>query len=248
MRDEATTDVLTVVLCRVEGAMNVGAACRAIKTMGFCRLALAGCPPHDEIEVRTHALHAFDVYEAATRYETLSAALEPHALVAGFTRRIGQRRKDNVPVDVFARTVAERNGGSVALVFGNERDGLSDAELDLCDQAVSIATSPLFPSLNLSHAVQIACWEARKALDGAHGREQARLPVPRARIDSVAGNIVTALQTAGMFKMAGRPEAEVFLRSVVARAGLSESELERFADLFYTVSGIAAAHLDRTDP
>ena len=171
MRDEATTDVLTVVLCRVEGAMNVGAACRAIKTMGFCRLALAGCPPHDEIEVRTHALHAFDVYEAATRYETLSAALEPHALVAGFTRRTGQRRKHNVPVDVFARTIAERDGGSVALVFGNERDGLSDAELDLCDHAVSIATSPLFPSLNLSHAVQIACWEVRKALAAAHGHE-----------------------------------------------------------------------------
>ncbi len=247
MRDDATTGVLTVVLCRVEGALNVGAACRAIKTMGFTRLALAACPPHDETEVRTHALHAFDVYEAATRYETLAAALEPHALVAGLTRRTGQRRKDNVPVDVLARTIAERDGGSVALVFGNERDGLSDAELDLCDLAVSIATSPLFPSLNLSHAVQIACWEARKALEGDRVRGQACLPAPRARIDSAAGSIVAALRTAGMFKMAGSAEAEVFLRSVAARAGLSEPELERFADLFQTVSGIAAARLDRAD-
>ncbi|HUW69663.1 MAG TPA: RNA methyltransferase [bacterium] len=248
MHDEEIRDTLVVVLCRVEGAMNVGAACRAIKTMGFSRLVLADCPQHDETEVRTHALHAFDVYEAAARYGTLSAALEPHALVAGFTRRTGQRRKDNVSVDAFARSIATRAGGSVALVFGNERDGLSDPELALCDVAVSIPTSPLFPSLNLSHAVQIACWEARKVLASADGYAEARLPVSRARIDSVSRDIVAALQSAGMFKMAGRPEAESFVRSVVARAGLSQAELERFAELFYTVSGIAAAHLDRTDP
>lgn len=245
MHDEAIRDMLVVVLCRVEGAMNVGAACRAIKTMGFSRLVLADCPPHEETEVRTHALHAFDVYEAAARYETLASALEPHALAAGFTRRTGQRRKDNISVEAFARSIAERADGSVALVFGNERDGLSDAELALCDEAVSIPTSPLFPSLNLSHAVQIACWEARKALASAKGHVGP--PVTRARIDSVSKEIVAALQSAGMFKMAGRQEAEVFVRSVVARAGLSQPELERFADLFYTLAGIAVARLDRTD-
>lgn len=248
MQKEAISDALSVVLCRVEGAINVGAACRAMKTMGFSRLVLASCPAYDETEVRTHALHAFDVYKAAVRYQTLAAALEGHALVAGLTRRTGQRRKESVAVEDFARSLPARPGGSVALVFGNERDGLSDAELALCDEAVSVFTSPLFPSLNLSHAVQIACWEARKAL-AQDARLAASRPVAtRGRIDEAASAIIAALHSAGMFKMAGGSEAEVFVRSVIARAGLSQPELDRFSDLFYTVSGIASVHLDRTDP
>lgn len=248
MQDEVISNTLSVVLCRVEGAINVGAACRAMKTMGFSRLALASCPAYDETDVRMHALHAFDVYEAAARYQTLAAALEGHALVAGFTRRTGQRRKESVAVDDFARSLSARPGGTVAFVFGNERDGLSDAELALCDEAVSIPTSPLFPSLNLSHAVQIACWEARKSLAQDAVLAASRPVATRGRIDEAAEAMVAALHSAGMFKMAGGPEAVAFVRSVVARAGLSEPELDRFSDLFYTVSGIASAHLDRTDP
>lgn len=246
MHEEAISGAITVVLCRVEGAINVGAACRAMKTMGFSRLTLASCPAYDETEVKMHALHAFDVYESATRHQSLAAALAGHTLAAGFTRRTGQRRKESVAVDAFARGLPERAGGPVALVFGNERDGLSDVELALCDEAVSIPTSPLFPSLNLSHAVQIACWEARKAL--ADTLAPTRSVATHDRIDEAATAMVAALHSTGMFKMAGGPEAETFVRSIIARAGLSQPELDRFADLFYTVSGIAAASLDRTEP
>ncbi|PKL26027.1 MAG: hypothetical protein CVV47_02535 [Spirochaetae bacterium HGW-Spirochaetae-3] len=237
-------DDVAVVLCRVDGPVNVGAVCRAMKAMGITRLTFAGCPDYDEVAVRTYALQAFDLYESAERYPNLRDALSGFGLAAGFTRRVGQRRKENVSVEEFAAAVPGRGAGSVALVFGNERDGLSDAELALCDEAVGIGSSELFPSLNLSHAVQIACWELRKSFRGS-AEPGGRACAPRTSAERASRDIADALQAVGFFKIAGRPEAETFLRSVVARAGLSESELERFSSLFVKLGALSASSLDR---
>jgi len=242
---------ITIVLCRVEGAMNVGACCRAMKTMGVGRLRLADCPSFDEVEVRTHALHAYDVYEAAVRHASLSEALADQSLAAGLTRRTGRRRKDGRMVYDFARRLAAAPGLRVALVFGNERDGLSARELDLCDEAVSIPSSEAFPSLNLSHAVQLACWELRRSLalglpygapyadgapnpDGAGARE-----APRSLVEASARRMADALQAAGLYRLAGRDDAEVFLRGLAARAGLSVPELERLEGLLKRLSALS---------
>ena len=240
MDNESGLQGIAVVLCRVEGSMNVGAACRAMKAMGVTRLVLADCPPHDEVEVRTHSLLAFDVYLAAARHATLREALSGFSLAAGFTRRTGQRRKENLAVESFAAALADRAGAATALVFGNERDGLSDAELSLCDEAVGIASSSLFPSLNLSHAVQIACWEARKSRCRAPSAE-GRTPAARDATERAVRQVADALQTAGFYKIAGRPEAETFLRSIAARASLSEAELERFASLFVKLGALSSS-------
>lgn len=240
MENESGLQGIAIVLCRVEGSINVGAACRAMKAMGITRLVMADCPPHDEVEVRTHALLAFDVFEAAERHSTLREALSGFSLAAGFTRRTGQKRKENLAVESFAAALAERAGAATALVFGNERDGLSDAELSLCDEAVGIASSSLFPSLNLSHAVQIACWEARKSLCRATTAE-GRTPAARDSAERAAMQVADALQMAGFYKIAGRPEAETFLRSIAARAALSETELERFASLFVKLGALSSS-------
>ncbi|MBN2875075.1 MAG: RNA methyltransferase [Spirochaetales bacterium] len=235
---------VAVVLCRVEGAMNVGASCRAMKAMGLTRLVLAACPAFDETVVRTHALQAYDLYAAATRTDTLASALAPFSMVAGFTRRRGQRRKEPLDVVSFAAALPARGEAAVALVFGNERDGLSAEELALCDEAVGIGSSALFPSLNLSHAVQIACWEVRKALVGGTGGLPVKIPAPREQLDRAATEMADTLQSAGFYKLAGRPEAEVFLRSVAARAALTEEELARFVSIVVKLGSLYPSLLD----
>lgn len=228
--DESRLDRVSVVLCGVEGPLNVGAACRAMKTMGMARLALAACPEYDTVEVRTHALHAFDLYEGAERYPTLGAALAGASLAAGFTRRTGRRRKEPLRVDEFAAWLAAAPARDVALVFGNERSGLSAAELDLCDLSVAIPASEAFPSLNLSHAVQLACWELRRSLLPA-AITGPSVAASRARLEAEARGMADALQEAGLYRLAGRDDAEAFLRSVLARAGLGEGELERIVSV-----------------
>jgi len=235
------------VLCRAEGAVNVGSCCRALKTMGYGSLALADCPSYDEAIVRAYALSAFDVYELAERCPSLERALEGASMAVGVSRRLGKKRKESLSLTEFAVSYASYPG-TVAMVFGNERDGLSDRELSACDRAVYIPSSELFPSLNLSHAVQLVFWELRRAQAEAAGRQTAAAgPIASAQRGSAASrvrargrakNIADRLQAAGFFKIAGRPENEAFLAEIMARAGLSEAEAARFEGLFTKLAAL----------
>lgn len=226
------------VLCRAEGAVNVGASCRALFSMGVTELRLAACPDFDPDTVRTYALGAFSLYERAGRFASLKDALSDLSLAAGLSRRMGRRRKESVDIRRFAEEAAARPG-RIGLVFGNERDGLSDEELALCDLASHIPSSELFPSLNLSHAVQLCFWELRKAwLAGtaasAMGAASATAAAPADRdgAEGTARRIADILQDAGFYKIAGRADQERFLSSVMARAGMSPAELGRLEGIF----------------
>lgn len=220
----------TVVLCRADEAGNVGSTCRAMKTMGLTRLVLAGCPAYDGERVRTMAVHAADLYESAVRHPDLATALALSTLSAGFTRRRGERRKSfSVDVERFAAEAWGRGSGEVALVFGNERTGLSAEELDLCSLAVHIPSSEIFPSLNLSQAVQIACYELRKAALG--GRTGSYEPAARTDIDAAVARVAGKLGGLGFFRLNQGTELKELLRDTAERAALSPSEL-RYLEAF----------------
>jgi TrmH family RNA methyltransferase len=226
-----------IVLCRAEESGNVGSVCRAMKTMGLERLILAGCPAHDESRVRTMAVHAFDLYEKAARFADLAGALAEFGGSAGFTRRRGAGRKVfSLSIADFAAREAQRPG-SMALVFGNEKSGLSGEELDLCSLAVHIPTSEAFPSLNLSQAVQIACHELRSAALGS--MDGSALPVSRAETDAAVGRIGLCLSGLGFFKITDGARCRDFLRDTVERAGMTTSELRYFEALFRKMASLA---------
>jgi TrmH family RNA methyltransferase len=228
-----------VVLSRAEEAGNVGAACRAMKTMGIGRLALVGPFEYDAQRVATMAVHAFDVYERALRFPELANALAGTSLSAGFTRRRGGRRKTfSIAVDDFAKTAAARQpDGDIALVFGNEKSGLSGEELALCSVAVHIPTSGDFPSLNLAQAVQIACWELRRQAPGLlSGSYRA---ADRSDIASMVERAALRLGELGFFRLNQGEELRVFLRDLGERAALSTSELAYFEAFIHKMAGLA---------
>jgi TrmH family RNA methyltransferase len=228
-----------VVLCRAQEAGNVGAACRAMKTMGLSRLVLAGCPSYDKERVSAMAVHAFDLYGSALRFPDLASALAGSSLSAGFTRRRGERRKSfSVSAADFAERAAARPGrGEIALVFGNERTGLTDEELALCSLAVHIPTSEAFPSLNLSQAVQIACYEIRKSALGE--RDGSAEPVAREAVDESVARMAADLRGLGFFKVASGRRLEDFLRDTAERAAYSPGELEYLEAIFRKAAGLA---------
>jgi tRNA/rRNA methyltransferase len=231
-----------VVLCRAEEGGNVGSACRAMKTMGLSRLVLAGCPDYDEGRVRMMAVHAFDVYERAERFPDLASALSGFALTGGFTRRRGERRKAfSHSVEGFAafalkRPQGDAGKGAVALVFGNERTGLTEDELGLCSLAAHIPSSDAFPSLNLAQAVQVACYELRKqALEGRDGGPE---PVTRAAADESVSRIADHLRQIGFFKVTRDRDLSAFLRDTVERSAYTPSELRYFESIFRKAAGM----------
>jgi len=232
---------IAVVLCRPSEPGNAGAVCRAMKNMGLSRLRLVAPGPMDEETVLARAIHAGDVWRDAASFGSLAEAVEDCALVVGTTARRGKRRKTSMrPREIAARIAKIPSPAQVALVFGNERTGLDAQELDLCDIASHIPVSDGFPSLNLSHAVQVYAYELFLALGGTEtaGVKGEWVPMDRARVDSVVAGITDGLESIGFYRQPGRDAQERFLRDMICRAGLSESEGRYLGGIFDKAAGI----------
>jgi tRNA/rRNA methyltransferase/tRNA (cytidine32/uridine32-2'-O)-methyltransferase len=131
----------------------------------------------------------------------------------------------------LAGWLAERPG-QAAIVFGNERTGLEESELDLCNFASHIPVSDSQPSLNLSHAVQVYAYELFLALE-------AQLPVKgewtamnQEEISVLVNSITDTLAGIGFYKIRDRKEQAGFFRDVISRAGLTEREGMYLRDIF----------------
>lgn len=224
-------DRLRIILCRPEGALNVGAVCRSMKSMGILELALVNPAEFDEDEVYKMAIHARDVYDGSLVYASLEEALRSVTLAAGITRRRGVRRKwSSVPPEVLAKKIASTASGKCAIVFGNEQSGLSDKELNQCDIACHIPSSPDFPSLNLSHAVQIvAAYLYRESIGDYVG---SFTPITRDQIEILVATIHDALEALNYFKSADRQHTRIFFRDILARSQLSKKEAKQLEKIF----------------
>ncbi|MFC3550015.1 RNA methyltransferase [Lysobacter cavernae] len=157
---------LRIVLVGTQHPGNIGSAARAMKTMGLSRLVLVAPEKAPNTESFALAAGADDVLAAALTCGSLAEAVADCRLVLGCTAR--SRRvalEELLPRDGAARAVGEAAAGAeVALVFGRERTGLDNDELQLCHAAVHIPANPDYSSLNLAAAVQVLSYELRMAM------------------------------------------------------------------------------------
>ena len=136
------------------------------------------------------------------------------------------------------------NGAKVAVVFGNERTGLTDSQLDECNVGVTIPSSSNFGSLNLSHAVQIMSYHLfRKSLSTKNLIQAGYTPLSLERVDKLVQNITDEMQKIGFFKMPGREDMENFWRSILSRASLSEGEAKYLEKTFSKIAGLSQKNL-----
>jgi TrmH family RNA methyltransferase len=155
---------IRIVLARPTHPGNVGATARAMKNMALNQLFLVAPENYHGTEAADRAVGAVDVLQDAVICETLDEALKDCHLVIGTSAR--QRRIDwpALEPDTCARRLLEgAQQGPVALLFGQERTGLLNAELDRCHFLVTIPTDPDYSSLNLACAVQILTYEIYQA-------------------------------------------------------------------------------------
>ena len=226
---------IAVVLSHPEEAGNIGSTCRAMKTMGLTRLRIVGERGYDERQIEYMSVHAFEVYDRAEFFPTIEEALADTVLSAGVTRRRGVKRKVvSLLPEELAERAARSGSGTVGIVFGNERSGLSDAELSACALAVHIPTSPQFPSLNLAQAVQIVAYSLFR-----NEQSPARFtPVTRERIESLTTEAIGSLGEIGFFSVAGNSVMMEFLRDVFTRAALSKGEADRMEEMFTKIKNL----------
>jgi len=153
-----------VILCQTSHPGNIGSAARAMKTMGVSQLYLV--QPHSFPDAHATALStgAADLLENAIVTETLAEALNGCAFAIGMSARKRNLSHELVNVRSAAATAIDIAANQpVALVFGTEMSGLTNAELDLCQMLAMIPANPEYSSLNLAAAVQIMCYELRMA-------------------------------------------------------------------------------------
>lgn len=155
-------DRIRVVLSRPRHPGNIGAAARAVKTMGLSRLALVAPEnfPHPKAFARSAG--AEDILDGVEIFTSLDEALNG----AIFTLAISARCRNLGPEALTANDAADEaisiaESGDVALVFGNETSGLSNEDARRCQRIVHIPANPDYSSLNLGAAVQVLCYELR---------------------------------------------------------------------------------------
>lgn len=164
-------DHIRIVLSRPTHAGNVGGAARAMKNMGLKRLYLISPAPdyHGDV-ARARSAGAEDILDNATVCADLDTALAGCSLVIGTSARERAIAWPALSPASAARELVSAGPGDVALLFGQERSGLSNEELDRCSFVVSIPTDPQFASLNLASAVQIMAYELYQAALGQDER------------------------------------------------------------------------------
>lgn len=218
---------IRVVLTRTSHPGNIGAAARAMKTMGLSRLVLVDPAVFPNSQADAMASGAADLLAQASVCATLAEALADTTLALG----VSARRRDIVaevltPPEASRRLLTEARIGPVALVFGNETSGLSNEELSLCQGLVTIAANPDYSSLNLAAAVQVLSYEVRQAWLAHASWPQPEIDAATgAEIEHFYGHLETALADLEFLNRGSPGKLMLKLRRLFARTRLAKEEV-----------------------
>lgn len=229
MNDVPLLGRVRVVLCRTSHPGNIGAAARAMKTMGLSRLVLVTPKHFPDPQAEAMASGATDLLENARVCATLAEALEGTSFATALTAR---RRELGVePLwarEAAAELAAGAASGEVALVFGNEASGLSNEEVALCRRWAMIPTSADFTSLNVAAAVQLLCYELRMATEGAGPPPPvlgAGALASHEEVEGLMGHLERAAVGSGFLDPLQPKRLMPRMRRMFARAGLEKEEV-----------------------
>lgn len=249
---DAAFERLRIVLVRPSHPGNIGAAARALKTMGFARLVLVAPARFPDTQAEAMASGATDVLARAQVVATL-----PEALV-GTTRAcaLSARRRELARPPQWARDAAQELaeaaacGEEVALVFGNETFGLSNEELAYCNRWAMIPANPAYASLNLAAAVQVLCYEMRMALATLPPVPPAQPAGARAsheEIEALLAYIEQAAVATGFLDPARPGRLMLRLRRLFARADLEKEEINILRGLWAALRQPTGRHHAQAD-
>jgi tRNA/rRNA methyltransferase len=216
---------------------NVGAAARALKTMGFSRLVLvAPRMPHVQTDPEALAMAsgADDVLASAHVVPSLGDALNGVQWSVALTARVREWGPPQLPPRAAverARAFAE--SGEVALVFGNERAGLSNADAERCSVLAHIPANPAYSSLNLAQAVQVIAYELRVAYLAQHplstsvpcAADSAHPLAANDEVERMLMHLENALIAIDFLDPSQPKKLMPRLRRLFARAGLEREEV-----------------------
>lgn len=233
-----------IVLVRPRRSGNVGAAARVLKNMGLGKLVLVAPRARVGVVAERMAVHAKDVLARRRVVPDLAAAVDDCVLVVGTAGREVRALLSLHPRDAARELVAASERGPVALVFGPEDHGLSNAQLEHCQRLIRIPTDDRYSSLNLAQAVAVCGYELRRAAlerdeeresgarrwrprtTGAPGKDDERAPATSTEREALLAHLAEALGAIGFLSQQNPTHILTDVHSLFARAGLTRRDVK----------------------
>jgi tRNA (cytidine32/uridine32-2'-O)-methyltransferase len=228
---------LRFVLVRPSHPGNIGAAARAIRTMGFTRLVLVAPHKYPHADATAMAAGADDVLEGIVVVSSLAEAIADCTFALGCTaRRRGVPLPEFAPREAAVQACTAAQSGEAAIVFGNERTGLENDELMRCQAAVHIPSDPTFSSLNLAQAVQVLAYELRMNLLQAQPQPDAPAksdpPATAEQMEHFFAHLAQLLHDIDFHKGRSPVTIERRLRRLFQRTDLEQREVRILRGIF----------------
>jgi tRNA/rRNA methyltransferase len=237
-------DRVAIVLSHTSHPGNIGAAARAMKTMGLADLRLVKPDAFPNEIATARASGAADVLEAARVYDTLEAAIADCVYVVGSSARGRDFAGETLDVrSACANAIEKTAHGKVAIVFGCEMSGMTNAEVALCQTLAFIPANDAYSSLNLGSAVQVFSYELRMAagLTQGHVAPEFQLATQE-EIERLYEHMERALTVSGFFNPQNPKRLFPRLRRLFNRTKLEREEVDIFRGIMRTLEVNASSN------
>lgn len=215
-----------VVLSHTSHPGNIGAAARAMKTMGLEQLYLINPVKFPDKQADIMAVSAVDVVKNAVVCNSLDEALQGAVLVVGVSARVRDVSQEVLtPREAMPKLIQQATQLPVALLFGTEMSGLTNDELVRCQFMVSIPANPEYSSLNLASAVQLISYELRLAAGLGNIDAPELVPAPAEELERYFVHLEQTLSEIGFLQTKYATKLMYKLRRLYSRARLEQEEV-----------------------
>ena len=219
---------IRIVLVDTSLARNIGSAARAMKTMGLDDLRLVRPQQFPHAEATSLAAGAADLLDRARVCDGILEAVSDCGLVLGASARPRSANWNVLDArGAAARAVETAAGAPVAILFGNERNGLSNDDLALCQALLAIPSDPAYESLNLAQAVQVVCYEIRMAQAAQPRRLERDIPpATAAEVGRLHEHLARVLDAIEFTAARNGPQVVGRLQRLLGRAEPDQEEVQ----------------------
>ncbi|HQR48636.1 MAG TPA: RNA methyltransferase [Steroidobacteraceae bacterium] len=231
---------IAIVLVGISHPGNIGSAARAMKTMGLTELRLVAPERFPATEATVMAAGADDVLASAQIHADVAGAVADCGLIVGTTSRARHLPWRIVePRAAAVEIAAAARDGKVAILFGAERTGLSNEDIERCQLLVSIPTGSTYSSLNVAMAVQVVAYEVLVALRGEAAAAAARgVPLASAtEMERFYAHLEQVMEETGFHDRTGEGHLMARIRRLFNRAVLDQNEVNILRGILTSVQG-----------
>lgn len=216
---------IRIILVETSHPANIGSAARAMKTMGLSDLVLVKPKKFPDFEATSLASGAADILEKALVVNSIEEALQGVELVFATSARERTFEFERVTPRQAANTIDRLKPKTTAVIFGRERNGLTNEELELAPFHIMIPTSSEYASLNLAQAVQVIAYEFMASLGETEFDPKDRELVTADEFEGCMNHLLNTLSQLQYFDPENPKKLPTRIRSMLHRMQLDKSEM-----------------------